>query len=473
MPKHTNHVSSTALATDPAAPRRNMRVRFVTAAALFAAAAGWQFSLAAHERLPEIELASPANVDDLAQVRKTLVLPNLTSGFALLRNTSDVASRPLPYEQASTVVSPLSVQMALSMAAMGSSRNTAREFSDTFGWEECAPHGLKTTGEPKSARPENYRGPESFAQDWKSLLASTNLLAGKESDGQSLVAVARIIHDKDLRIAKPYNSLVRTAFGDVIAAGDFDDKPAIAKDVNDWVKRTTRGMIPQLMTAEDVKPGGAVLVSALYFKGKWSQPFWKSATSEQNFSTSEGEVERVRMMTQVSIFAYAEDAGAQVAVLRYDNGCSMVLMLPPAGKFDSFIADLTGERFTNMLGMLQPRKVDLRMPKLKLEKNFSLKPALMQMGLRDAFTDKANFSNFATNKPLYIADVRHIVKMDIDEDGTEAAAVTGVIMGVTSAPAKREPDPTKLYLDRPFVLALRHDATGQLLFVAAVRSTKR
>jgi serpin B len=176
-------------------------------------------------------------------------------------------------------------------------------------------------------------------------------------------------------------------------------------------------------------------------------------------------------MAHEGSYPYTAGQGYQAVALPYLGGVSMVLLLPDAGQFDAFEAGLNTKMLQGAIDALNPRLVALAMPKFEYHSDsVSLKQSLRQLGMVDAFDpNAADFSGMDGKRDLYISDAFHKAMVRVDEDGTEAAAATGVAMGLTSAPA--EP-PLQLTIDRPFVFVIRDDATGAALFMGRITNPK-
>jgi len=163
---------------------------------------------------------------------------------------------------------------------------------------------------------------------------------------------------------------------------------------------------------------------------------------------------------------YFQGQGFQAVELGYDGGeLSMVVLLPEAGGFEAFEHELQAQRVSDIISDLQQTRVSLTMPKFEFDSEFSLKDTLAGMGMPVAFTDDADFSGMTGKRELFISDIIHKAFVAVDEAGTEAAAATAVIIGVTSAPV--EP-PVQVTINRPFIFLIRDIETGAILFVGRV-----
>jgi serpin B len=170
-------------------------------------------------------------------------------------------------------------------------------------------------------------------------------------------------------------------------------------------------------------------------------------------------------MHQSESFGYTEGDGYQAVELPYDGGeLSMVVLLPEAGQFNNFEDKLDTGFITNIIDNMGRSQVSLTMPKFEYESSFGLKKALGTLGIGVAFTDAADFSGMDGKKDLFIQDVVHKAFVSVNESGTEAAAATAVIVGLTAAPM----NPVTMTIDRPFIFFIRDIQTNSIIFVGRV-----
>jgi serpin B len=211
-----------------------------------------------------------------------------------------------------------------------------------------------------------------------------------------------------------------------------------------------------------------VLVNAIYFKADWRTPFDPNNTHDAPFHLLDGSDVQVKMMSEsLSGIPHAQGDGYQALGLPYQGETAeMVIIVPDEGRFEEFESTLDIQRLNEILGGMQPGGgLQLELPKLSFTTDFGLKEQLTGMGMPDAFDpDRADFSGMTGTRDLYIDNVLHKAFVAVDEEGTEAAAATGVIMGVTSI---MMPDMT-LTVDRPFIFMIRDLPSGQILFAGRV-----
>jgi serpin B len=253
-----------------------------------------------------------------------------------------------------------------------------------------------------------------------------------------------------------------------VATLDITD-PAAPSRVNAWVSDATHGRIPTII--EQIENDTAlILVNAIYFKGAWSIPFDPEATREGSFSGSGG-VQSVPMLNRSGTFMYFEDDRVQCVMLPYGRGSlGMVVVLPRAAQeLDALVAGLDVATWNTWTGGLGRRAGQVSLPRFHIEQTHDLGPTLSAMGMGIAFDPgRADFGAMSnSSERIFIKEVRHKTFVDVDEAGTEAAAATGAVMGVTSMPTD---PPFEFLADHPFLFAIRDATTGNVLFMGTVYS---
>ena len=208
-----------------------------------------------------------------------------------------------------------------------------------------------------------------------------------------------------------------------------------------------------------------VLTNAIYFNAAWAFPFSDDLTSDGVFHLINGDEVTVPMMRQSESFGYAEGDNYQAIELPYDgNELSMVILLPASGEFSAFESSLDLAKLQEIIDDIHYRQVALTMPKFEFESSLDLKSTLSDMGMPLAFLSGADFSGMTGNRELSITDVVHKAFISVDESGTEAAAATAVIVGLTAIPE----EPVTVNIDRPFVFMIRDISTGTVLFLGRI-----
>jgi serine protease inhibitor len=231
--------------------------------------------------------------------------------------------------------------------------------------------------------------------------------------------------------------------------------------INNWVSRKTLGKIAELVTLTLIRDAILILINAVYFKGIWANQFDVSKTTERLFTPLDGSQKRHPMMAQSGRYNYVENDLFQAVSLPYGDGrVSMLLFLPkPAIALDDFLHILTPENWQQWIAHFRNMKGDVTLPRFKVEYGIDLFPALVKLG-GHALAD-VDFLGMGAG-PLMISNVVHKTFIEVNEEGTEAAAATAVVV-------VRSPQPSfHMVVDRPFFCTIRDNKTGMLLFTGAL-----
>lgn len=248
---------------------------------------------------------------------------------------------------------------------------------------------------------------------------------------------------------------------------DFRHAPDEARQtINAWVEKQTRGKIKDLIKSHSIDAKTLLIITnAIYFKALWASPFLKEKTVQDEFHVSAGDRVRVDMMKQTGRFRYHDDATIQALELPYrGNTLAMVVLLPRAKDgLDGLESSLTPGKVDGWLTKLSSHRVDVSLPRFKLEAECELQDVLSALGMPVAFQpDKADFSGITGTRELAISAVVHKAFVEVEEKGTEAAAATGVVFARTAAIAQ---PPVVFRADHPFVFMIRDVGTGAILFL--------
>jgi serpin B len=263
--------------------------------------------------------------------------------------------------------------------------------------------------------------------------------------------------------------LIKNSYGGELNEVDFVKACEAARQtINSWVEKQTKGKIKDLIQEKVLNSmTRLVLTNAIYFKGNWARQFEKDKTKEAPFTLIDGKEVNVPMMNQTAEFNYMEAENFQGLELPYvDDELSMIILLPrKADGLSSLEKKLSMESFSGWLSELGKRKVIVSVPKFKMTSQFGLADVLRSMGMSDAFSEKADFSGINGRKDLLISAVVHKAYVDVYEEGTEAAAATGVVVGLTAV----GPGQTPVFrADHPFLFLIRDNKTGGILFIGRV-----
>ena len=270
-----------------------------------------------------------------------------------------------------------------------------------------------------------------------------------------------------------YLSVARDGYGANLKQADFLTHAEAARvEINDWVSDQTKGKISDLIQPGSLVPATRlVLVNAIYFKGRWASEFNKQNTVKSPFSITPAQKVEVPFMSVSADFKYAEVEGLQVLELPYaGNDLAMVLLLPgETGGLKILEQQLAS--LDHWLAQAREQKVEVFLPKFKLAAQFSLAKNLVEMGMPDAFSPQADFSGMDGERDLFISAVVHKAFVEVNEEGTEAAAATGVVM---RSMAVMRPRPTPVFrADHPFIFLIRDTRSGSVLFLGRMADPTR
>jgi serpin B len=285
----------------------------------------------------------------------------------------------------------------------------------------------------------------------------------------------------DWRFLDSYEERARRGFDAEVFRRDFS--PQTSAEADAWVSQKTEGRITRIVDRLDPAADVGVLLNAVYFKGVWRQAFDRSRTKARNFHLASGAVvQRPRMQFgddrfsgDGEKFAYAEDADLQAVRLPYGSGRVAMIVILPAKT--SGLAALTGRLNGNwwraLRARMTPRSGDVELPRFKFDTSTSLVGPLSAMGAQRAFDRRhADFRDMAEavrpEDMLYISQVRQKAMIEVDEDGTVAAAAASAVMSIRGSMTSG-PTPFSFIVDRPFLFAIEDSRTGTLLFVGSVQ----
>lgn len=362
----------------------------------------------------------------------------------------------LSQEDGNLFFSPYSISLALAMTYGGAQGETERQMADVlqYGLPQERLHSTFVALGMALSSQDPVKDQGGFR------LSIANSVWGQEG------------HD----FVPAYLDTLALNYGGKVRSVNFRQQPEDARlRINDWVAEETGGRIEDLLAPDTIDPyTRLVLANAVFFKAEWRLPFDIQATSKAPFYALDGSEKRVETMRQTANFSYAQGDGYQAVELPYkDASMSMVILLPSEGNFSEFEESLNPETVDTVLESLASRRVSLSMPRLEMEESVDLVEALEGMGMPNAFDDrKAEFQGMdgrsclaGDDECLYISGVAHKAFLAVDEAGTEAAAATAVIVGITRA--ELEP-PVEMAIDRPFIFLIRDQESGTVLFLGRV-----
>lgn len=248
------------------------------------------------------------------------------------------------------------------------------------------------------------------------------------------------------------------------------DKTTVEK-INNWVNTNTDGMIPSIIDGIS-GTDRMYLINALAFEGKWEKQYTEYQVRSEKFTSAGGEKQKVSMLNGAE-YSYLQDDKA-TGFLKYYEGedFAFAAILPNKDiSVEQYMETMTGEAFVKMIQSVQHKEVHTKMPEFSYDYGIELNKTLNSMGIKKAFTGAADFRNMATTKDgiLGISRVQHTTHIELDRNGTKAAAVTAVVKAGAAAPT--EP-PKEVFLDRPFLYAIVEAGTGLPVFMGVVNTVK-
>lgn len=361
------------------------------------------------------------------------------------------------------LVSPLSIRMAFAMVYAGARTETETEMAATLRYtlSQGQLHNAYNALDLELAK-RNHPAETRWGFQW---------------DPVEIYVANAFWGEITFPFRKDYLDVLAGNYGCGMEAMDYRNAFEAAREIiNQWVEDRTMDRIQDLLPAGSLTPlTRAVLTNALYLKAPWASPFDASFTQEGPFYLLDGGTVTVPMMWQKEVHRYTEGEGFQAVELDYHHDeLSMVLLLPEAGAFSEFEAELDSESLNGILGNLDYEEdVVLTMPRFTFESGFRLKEPLQAMGMEVPFIPCpgvppeacADFSGMIDTggESLYISEAFHKTFIAVDEKGTEAAAATAVVVGTTSI------TPYELFTaDRPFLFLIRDRVTGAILFFGRV-----
>jgi serpin B len=293
-------------------------------------------------------------------------------------------------------------------------------------------------------------------------------------EAYTLTVANRLFGERRFEFERPFLDLTAQTYGAPLELLDFRRDPEGSRvHINGWVEAQTNERIRDLVPPDAIRSNTRlVLTNAVYFHAKWARPFAQHATYEEPFFAGERTVQ-ARTMHQRGAFQYAEVDGAQVLEMPYRGGeLAMTVVLPrERNGLAALEAELTSEKLASFTGALAPRHVEISIPKFRIEPSeaISLSDHLRALGMPSAFDpDRANFRGMAPvneqQDVLYISDVFHKAFIAVDEEGTEAAAATAVVMAETTS-VSIEPEAVAFDADHPFLFFIRDVRSGAILFM--------
>jgi serpin B len=367
----------------------------------------------------------------LAQKTSNIVENNNDFAFRLFHKVSSE-------DTCNVFISPISISTALSMAYDGAKGRTAKEMRKTLGF----------TKDQRTSHKEFAELLEYYTNNKQDIFTIVNAAFAQEKYN---------FLESYFNLLKDYKAIIKQA--------DFTDdikREQARNEMNQWVMNNTNNKIEELIDNRSIdKLTRLVLINAIYFKAKWKYEFPEDKTRQMLFNHPNRQYIGSFMHLKEKLMYYS-DTSITILELPYcDDIASMFILLPPDScDIDVFIENLTYESFKKQIESCNNERIDLLMPKFKIESKYKLRKQLINMGMKTTFTTKANFKGMNGRSDLMIDDVIHQSFIEVDEKGTEATAATAVVVREKSQPMVHY-----VNLNRPFVFIIRENYKNSVLFI--------
>ncbi|MBE9211299.1 serpin family protein [Plectonema cf. radiosum LEGE 06105] len=390
-------------------------------------------SALAESPLPQSEL--PVS-DKAASLETKLVSANTKFGFNLFEQLL------VKDNHKNIFVSPSSIALALAMTYNGASGSTQQAMAKALELQ-----GINL---------------QQINSDYVQLKASL-----ENPDPQVTLNIANSLWvDKNASLRPDFIQRNQDFYQAKVTNLDFGDTQA-PNTINNWVQENTQGKIEKIV--DKIDPNQVLfLLNAIYFKGSWTKEFKSEKTAEFPFYLSSGEEKKHPMMSQSGDYRYYENEQFQAVSLPYgENGrISFYIFLPKENSsLNSFYQNLNAENWQKWISQFGKREGFVRLPRFKMDYEATLNDALSALGMAEAFSDGANFSSMGNN--LKITEVKHKTFLEVNEEGTVAAATTSVGIALLSAQLPTE-QPFEMIVNRPFFCAIRDNQTQSVLFMGSI-----
>jgi len=362
-------------------------------------------------------------------------------GFELFQKANASLDEPK-----NTMISPMSVSLALAMVYNGTAGNTKKQMEDMLH--------------------KSNLSPEDINQSYKDLVTAL-----QSHDPKVELSISNaIFYRNSFSVKNDFITTNQNYYQAEVSGLDFSKSTETLNKVNGWVNTKTKGKIDKII--EEVKPEDIMyLLNAIYFNGEWKYSFDTKETADRPFTKEDNTTVQVSTMTIEKPFNYYSNPNFEMLEMPYGSGkYSMLIFLPETDKkVDNLISMMTPDNVDNWISKISEQKKEVFLPKFEFKFDNSLKDELAALGMTDAFNDAtANLTGISEAAKLAISEVMHKSYIKVDERGTEAAAVTGITVGVTSMPIDNS-----FRVDHPFVFAIREKDTKAILFIGKVMDPKQ
>jgi len=337
------------------------------------------------------------------------------------------------------LVSPYSISSALGMTFNGAGGATKDSIAGTLRYDDM----------PIKVINSSYKNLDQQIKSINSMI--------------SIETANSIWYADNFEVKQDFLDINREYFGADILSADFAD-PKVCDQINGWIEGKTNGKIRDMLDCPIEPDVIMYIINAIYFKGVWKYQFDSTKTMEMPFYLADGSRSDCDMMKQRNEYLYQANADFQALEIPYADGrFGMSVFLPAHGKsVDKFIAGLTYENWNKWQSDFAKDSITLWLPKFRVNYNILLNDALIALGMRNAFGGNADFSGISESARIFISRVLHNTFIQVDEQGTEAAAAT--VVEFKKGPGQKN----KMVVNRPFVYVIHDNGTGAILFIGKI-----
>lgn len=389
----------------------------------------------------KVEKSSLPRVNHQESIEDIIALSEKNNDFAI------GLYRQISGNEGNLIFSPYSISLAMAMLYAGAAGETQKEISDVFNFPI----------------PQDSLHPLFNALDL--VLASRGKGAkGLDGDGFRLCIANQLFMQDGFHVIAQYLDTLALYYGTGVGILDFINKPdESASTINRWIEDKTGGLMKDIVNKESIRNVRLALVNTIYFNAAWDKIFDESNTNKRDFFPEDAPAVQVNMMHQTGAFPYFIGEEYSAIELPYDgNELSMLVIMPEASGMSTFEENLTPEVMNGIIGSLNTDRVMLSLPKFKYSSaSLDLGQILTAMGMPEPFNMEADFSGITGAKNLNINNIIHKAFIDVNEKGTEAAAVTVIGVGATCLP-------DEINVNRPFIFIIRDISTHTILFMGRV-----
>jgi len=348
--------------------------------------------------------------------------------------------------------SPFSIFTALAMTYEGAKGETAQEMANVLNIEQ---------------------GNDTFHKYMQALNKYLN-----ENSEYNISTANAIWPSQYYSLLQDYIDIIKNFYDGEVSEVDYSDPVAAAEKINTWVEDQTNNLIQDLVSPDVIDPilTKLILTNAIYFKGTWMIQFDESNTTNREFTTSYDEkidVKTMQLVDTENFFNYTETQEFQVLELPYKgNEISMIIFLPTASsELSDIINNMDKDSYLEIINSMSRQKVDIYLPKFEIKTPlYKINDYLKNLGIKNAFSGNADFSGLDGIGGLFISDVLHKAYIDVNEEGTEAAAATAVVMWLTSIEPDDETQRKTFDANHPFLFTIHQKQTNTILFMGTIEN---